>query len=746
MEALDNTLVSIERRVEQYTTNKQVRIVLNLLLNKVGENWNRYLKFPRENTLDEKWSYFACNGRMKNLDNEIDQVIKSFATTMNSSYFDALAVDYKVELRNILKSFKEGFTIERLRRLGINETDIKLGKKSWTIITEEGLINYTYGDENDLYFQLNIDAYMIIGISPIKINRMVFIDSKVPIPPKASYGRLSHIIIHHFDKLCRKNGHACYPIEKIEKLYMQNGINFIDITVKNYMEEIYGCKFRNGYFYIMYQAQVEDCFFEALSRKRNTIPYNLPVTYEGLDDVQSAAVNMFLSNPVSLLTGGPGCGKTKTIIRIVNELVNAKKCYFVLAPTGKAVGNIRKEGIQNVMTCHKFQVLINFDVNFRSWRGSLIFEECSMLSDAIVASILKKVKYENIMFVGDPDQLPPIDWGIFFSEAIRSKYIPTTHLEKSYRTDCESILENISNIKNKIGVFIEDDKSRFFLSKNIKVADILKELDVVNKRQFKILSPVKEYIPELNKIAREHFLGIPEHITLDWYLGSIVIITKNFYGVLYNERKVDLLNGEEGEIVGRKGNFLLVDFGPGKECVEFIITKERPKNDEETDDISMIGRSLDDPFPIKLESTKILTTYYLKESFAITVHSAQGSEWDHVMFYAPRITYNLSRKLFYTGASRAKKRLTVVSIPNFLRNIIYKETSPRYEYIGIRLGAYHNILQISEPELCTKCDELYEGSCFKCKESLLEKKCDKCTNFFIPSTNWHKTCRSCYKK
>lgn len=95
----------------------------------------------------------------------------------------------------------------------------------------------------------------------------------------------------------------------------------------------------------------------------------------------------------------------------------------------------------------------------------------------------------------------------------------------------------------------------------------------------------------------------------------------------------------------------------------------------------MIGRSINDDYPLKMKSKDQPTTYYLKESFVITVHTAQCSEWDHVIMYAPKITDFFTRKLYYTAISRAKKKLTVLANHRFLHNVIQKEQNPRYENI-----------------------------------------------------------------
>lgn len=218
------------------------------------------------------------------------------------------------------------------------------------------------------------------------------------------------------------------------------------------------------------------------------------------------------------------------------------------------------------MTCHRFLILERLGkLEYNSMPKVIIFEECSMLSNEIVAHILRKTMKSKFIFVGDTDQLPPIQWGNFFSETVRSNWVPMIKLTKLHRTDCESILQNIQNVRNKIPTFIEDENSHFYpitvTTGFDKLREVLSEVSPNKKILTKIISPWKKYLPELNKIAREHFLIDQNKIVNDWYLGSVVRITENFYNIPHKGDEIDLMNSEEGVIVGGNDINLFVDFG-----------------------------------------------------------------------------------------------------------------------------------------------------------------------------------------
>jgi hypothetical protein len=697
-----------------------IRNIFTNILQNVGNGWNNKLLYDREDTLNEKWSYYCCK-RLESIKEEITIFLKKQNLSNNEDIKNEIKNNTTPEdfiynkLKEGLKIFFQKFTLSRLKKLGLSESDFKV---KW-IINKNGP-KYYMGDENDLYFQLNKDAYMIIGFDPDKIKTILkFLPNQ-----ENTIGRVCHDLIYKVDKLCRTNKHACYPWDKIYELYKSMDDNLLQQT----LTYKYGCKIENGYFYLMYQKEIESYLYNIFTKKSNYIKTNIRCD---VDPDQNEAVNMMLSNYVSILTGGPGTGKTKTLIRAVKE-IDKSMSYLIFTPTGKACLNIiAKNEISesNVMTCHKY-IVTNMDVINNDDKKDIliIFEESSMLSNELVAHVLKNVKksykIKHLIFVGDNEQLQPIQWGDFFNNIIHSNKIPMKKLEKNYRSGCESIIKNIENVKNYDSRFVKDKNTR--LIRLYGEDEIVDEMNYILKKNqsnildTKIICTKNKDIGKLNNIARNYFLNNPKKPDNDygWYNGSVVRITDNFYNIEHKNKKINLMNGEEGIIVKCDNNKLIVNFGDDKNDVEIIVTKEKYKKNKE-DDSSLIGRSFDDPYPIKIKSKDDLTTYYLKESFACTVHTSQGSEWKNVIYYQPEYMKNFTTKnLYYTAISRACENLTVMINLNFLKTMISKDGIPkdRYDNMCYLLSGIQKVYTICSPKICEFCNQLYEDYC-RCKKN-----------------------------
>jgi exodeoxyribonuclease V alpha subunit len=165
------------------------------------------------------------------------------------------------------------------------------------------------------------------------------------------------------------------------------------------------------------------------------------VNEETLSSEQKNAVYGALSNNVSILTGGPGCGKTYTTKTIVDSLINAKKSVGICAPTGKAA--LRSSFVigREAMTIHR---LLGFNPKFKGnfqynadnplQYDFVIVEESSMVDIKLMSHLLDAIGYgTQVLFVGDHNQLPPVGAGAPFKDMIESGLIPTFKLNKIFR-------------------------------------------------------------------------------------------------------------------------------------------------------------------------------------------------------------------------------------------------------------------------------------------------------------------------
>jgi len=157
-----------------------------------------------------------------------------------------------------------------------------------------------------------------------------------------------------------------------------------------------------------------------------------------LSEEQRASVSQIVQHRFSVLTGGPGCGKTTTTLVLVKLLEAMKKNVLLAAPTGRATQRMTEVIGREAKTIHRLL----------EWKGGefkmneenpltadfLIVDECSMLDVSLSASLLKAVPHNcQVLFIGDADQLPPVGAGNVLKDVIGSGVIPCFRLTQIFR-------------------------------------------------------------------------------------------------------------------------------------------------------------------------------------------------------------------------------------------------------------------------------------------------------------------------
>lgn len=173
-----------------------------------------------------------------------------------------------------------------------------------------------------------------------------------------------------------------------------------------------------------------------------------------LSPEQADAVCKVVSLPFSVLTGGPGCGKTTTTLVIVKLLEAMKRRVLLAAPTGRAAQRMGEVIGREAKTIHRLLVW-QFGVfqhnEEKPLAGDfLIIDECSMLDITLTASVLKAVPENcSVLFIGDADQLPSVGAGNVLRDIIESRSIPCFRLTKIFRQASQSsIIKYAHNINN----------------------------------------------------------------------------------------------------------------------------------------------------------------------------------------------------------------------------------------------------------------------------------------------------------
>lgn len=380
------------------------------------------------------------------------------------------------------------------------------------------------------------------------------------------------------------------------------------------------------------------------------------ITY---DDTQLKAIESGVNNNITIITGGPGTGKTTIIKAIVNIIMDSKRVrdtdIALLAPTGRAAKKMMETTGLPAYTIHKY---LGWDKDSNTFATDeycpnkekyIIVDEVSMIDTLLMEALLKGIKRDiHLILVGDYYQLPSVSEGQILKDLIDSDCLPVIRLNKIYRQNEGSYILNLAyDVKNKNiseDLFIKKDDYLFINSDNDNTLSYVKE--VVSKAikkgysdmDIQVLAPMykgNNGIDNLNIMLQELFN--PK----DKSKKEIA-----FKDVIYREydKVLQLVNDPDNNVYNG-------DIG----YIEEIIVSD--------------GKKIPNQININYDGNIVEYTpdkfINFRHGYAISIHKAQGSEFDTVII---PITSNFKRmlynKLVYTGVTRAKKSLIIVGEPN----------------------------------------------------------------------------------
>lgn len=378
----------------------------------------------------------------------------------------------------------------------------------------------------------------------------------------------------------------------------------------------------------------------------------LGITY---NKEQKEAIKSALTNNVSIITGGPGTGKTTIIKGILRLYSIYKKISYdsitrevcLLAPTGRASKRMSETCGIGASTIHRFlkwdKESNTFAVNElnKVHYNMFIIDETSMLDNHLLSSLFKGIDiHTKIIFVGDEYQLPSVGPGLILSDMI-SAGVPHIKLETIYRQSENSYIpmlaKDIKNVNVTDDYLDKKDDYNFISCDSKEIKNIL--VQIVEKMQDKkmdlgnlqVLAPMykgENGIDNLNIVLQE-LINPKDKKKDEIKVGPITYRVGDKILNLVNDIDNNIYNGDIGYIKS-------IDINSKKEP----IVVEYDNNE--------VG--------YKRENFNQIT-----HAYAISIHKSQGSEFMHVIMpitkgYS-RMLYN---KLLYTGVSRAKKSLVLL--------------------------------------------------------------------------------------
>ena len=376
---------------------------------------------------------------------------------------------------------------------------------------------------------------------------------------------------------------------------------------------------------------------------------------------------------------------------------------------------------------------------------TVLIDECSMVTTELFYRFITKFTHNfNIILMGDCNQLPPISWGFFMKQIIACERVPINTLtknqrlmqaseteeeEKKFMEECKTkapsevsfdrtILDNCeelidpqrdleSPMKFKVGKDGVNNEARGFYicDENIHfIRDLLEQLKTGGTRadEIKIISPYVKFTPFLNKMFQEVYSEDPEGVIkndVTWKVGDRVMMLKNNYDK-------NVMNGAEGIVtqVGAKG--VTVQFKAEIKDGVMVSADEDYEleflydvSEEDMLDIEGGGDDAGVSSDSKYEG-KTLYTYMIQHSSCITVHKSQGSEYPFVIMYIPNtldakgeIPSFLNINLLYTGITRTRRTIWLVTSPKTLGKISMRKLPVRFDNLAAR------IFKMKDPEL-----------------------------------------------
>lgn len=403
-----------------------------------------------------------------------------------------------------------------------------------------------------------------------------------------------------------------------------------------------------------------------------------------LSETQKQAVRMVFAHPISIITGGPGTGKT-TVLKVILYIHQAlcRSEVQLMAPTGRAARRmVESTGCENASTMHLALGLLGDDTDFEYLSaGFLNVDEVSMVDMHLAYEFFRRVsRHARVLLVGDKNQLPSVGAGDVFRQLIACGLIPVTVLDLVYRQGALSSIPYNAKLmqENKTNLSFGEDFQFIACKGADEAAEIVRRiyLDEIAKNgmdQVQILTPYRKRsaagVDELNK-SLEDFVNPPIAGKKELHIGSQVFRVGD--KILQNKNTEMASNGDLGRIL---------------DCI----------TDEDGNARAVIG--FPDGRQVQYEADQM---EMIEHANATTIHKAQGSECPVVIIPWVKAFYMmLKRNILYTGVTRAKSKVYLVGEWAAVCQAIHTDDSgTRNTILSERIVQYYDQYQSEQkPEM-----------------------------------------------
>ena len=393
------------------------------------------------------------------------------------------------------------------------------------------------------------------------------------------------------------------------------------------------------------------------------------------DEKRDALVNLFDKSKAALIYGAAGTGKTTLINYISTFFKDYSRLY--LAHTNPAVNNLKRKVNASLkcdfMTITKFNNPYAKDIK-RDY-DILIIDECSTVSNKSMRRLLELAEYKLLILVGDIYQIEAIEFGNWFN-AVRFFIPPTSvcELKKPFRTESQQLLDLWENVRKMHG-----DNGDSDVLDRLQAGEFSAELDnsiftpaaeneiilCLNYGGLYGINNINHFMQE-NNSGKEIYRGIQRY-----KVGDPILFNESADSFFCNnEDEVPIIHNN---MKARIKDFVVLNDGQANESIQFDIELDKPliEFNMEKRNFTIIGANQDGNTIIRFEVFKnkstdedddgtSMTTVPFQIAYAVSIHKAQGLEYDSVkIVITDEIDELITHSIFYTAITRAKKRLKI---------------------------------------------------------------------------------------
>jgi len=457
---------------------------------------------------------------------------------------------------------------------------------------------------------------------------------------------------------------------RLKKIYLEGEFLFIPLLVnseKGIVEDLRR---------LQTSTAVED---ERIEQAFKQLKKELAITYSA---EQEQAIKMALKEPVSIITGGPGTGKTTVVqgilkaYEILHKSTDSQNPIALAAPTGRAAKRMAETTGLKATTIHRLlgygmEGVFQFDRDTQLKHQLIIIDESSMLDTLLAYQLFQSIATNTqLILVGDDNQLPSVGPGQVLKDLIESDVIPLTRLVKVHRQAEDSSIITLAhaikqnqlpqdlNIKKKDRLYINcaHGEINAYLKKII--------LNAIHKgysyNDIQVLVPMYRGdcgIDQINLMLQEVF-NPPDENKRELVFGQKTFRIGDKVLQLSNQPETEIMNGDVGEVIG--------------------ITHNKENKDKQQKLIVTF-----DSNEVTYEKGDLIQ---LTHAYCVSVHKSQGSEYPIVILPITNAYHvMLQKKLIYTAVTRAKKSLIIIGDYQALAKGVKNEGDERQTTLKLRL-------------------------------------------------------------